>query len=116
MRPGTRNSQTTTRVIELRTAIAPTVPQMMADFCKRFGTWRTASAITMALSPASTRSMTTMAASAAKNSDEKSSMAIALSREPLADIDTVCRHACVLGNILCPGPHERKLRFVMHSI
>lgn len=44
-----------------RTAIAPTVPQMMAFFCKWDGRLRAARAITMALSPARTKSIRMMA-------------------------------------------------------
>src|SRR6188474_885192 len=40
-----------------RTTMAPTVPQTMAFFCRWDGRLRAARAITMALSPASTRSM-----------------------------------------------------------
>jgi hypothetical protein len=36
-------------------------------------------------------------------------MAIPLAREPLADIDTVCGHACVVGNILCPRSARTKV-------
>ena len=54
------------QVIAARTTIAPTVPQMMAFFRRSAGRERAASAITMALSPARTRSMMTMASSAEK--------------------------------------------------
>jgi hypothetical protein len=62
------SSQTTIRVSALRTTIAPTVPQIIACRCRCRGTLRAASAITMALSPASTRSMTMIAANAERNS------------------------------------------------
>jgi hypothetical protein len=60
-------------VSALRATIAPTVPQMIACRCLWRGTLRDASAMTIALSPASTRSITTMAASAARNSMLKTS-------------------------------------------
>ena len=52
----------------LRTAIAPTAPQIIAFFCKWAGKFLAAIAITMALSPAKTKSMTTIAINAEKNS------------------------------------------------
>src|SRR5258708_30305743 len=48
--------------------------QAMAFFCKAAERERAASAITMALSPASTRSMTTIASSAERNSMELKSI------------------------------------------
>src|SRR5690606_16344971 len=63
-----------TSVMAVRTAMAPNVPQMMARLRRCGGSPRAASAITIALSPASTRLMTMIAASAEKNSAEKSSM------------------------------------------
>ena len=44
-------------VSELRTAMAPTVPQIIACCCRCLGTLLAASAITLALSPASTKSI-----------------------------------------------------------
>ena len=69
------NSHTTTSVIALRTTIAPAAPQMMARFCRCDGRLRAAIAITMALSPASTKSITMMASRAERNSVEKRSTA-----------------------------------------
>ncbi len=74
-RPGTINSQTTTSVMAARTTIAPTVPQMIAFLRNAAGSERAASAITMALSPARTRSMMTIASSAERNSTERMSIA-----------------------------------------
>src|SRR6185312_2595788 len=56
IRPGNSSSQTTTAVSAMRTATAPKLPQNTAFFCSGGGSLRAASAITMALSPASTRS------------------------------------------------------------
>ena len=58
------SSQTTITVIRLRTPIAPTAPQTIARFCSAAGRLRAARAMTMALSPARTRSMTTIASKA----------------------------------------------------
>src|SRR6185436_5124273 len=57
-------SQTTITVIRLRTTMAPMAPQTIARFCSAGGRLRAARAMTIALSPASTRSITTMASSA----------------------------------------------------
>ena len=77
-RPGIFNSHTTASVATTRSTMAPTVPQMIALVRIGFGSLRAASAITMALSPASTRSMTMIANSAVKKSAESQSMAITL--------------------------------------
>ncbi len=70
-RPGISSSHTTSSVIDERTITAPAVPAMIARRCRCRGTLRAASAMTIALSPASTRSMTTIDASAQKNSMER---------------------------------------------
>lgn len=67
-------SQTTTKVIAERTAMAPKVPQKIAFLCKFGGRFRAASAITIALSPASTRSINIIAPSADQNSGLNSSI------------------------------------------
>src|SRR5436190_19306344 len=61
------SSQTTITVIRLRTTMAPAVPQRIARFCSCTGRLRAARAMTIALSPASTRSMTTIARSAERD-------------------------------------------------
>ena len=61
------SSQTTITVIRLRTPMAPTAPQTIARFCSATGRLRAARAMTIALSPASTRSMITMASKAERN-------------------------------------------------
>ena len=68
------SSHTTISVIAVRTPMAPTVPQMMAFFCRCLGRLRAARAMTMALSPASTRSIRMMAISADHQAVENSSM------------------------------------------
>ena len=50
--------------------MAPTAPQMMARFCKSAGKFLAAIAMTIALSPAKTKSITMMAKRADKNSGE----------------------------------------------
>ena len=57
----------------LRTAIAPTAPQIIAFFCRWAGKFLAAIAITMALSPAKTKSITTIANKAEKKSGVNSS-------------------------------------------
>src|SRR5450830_1992050 len=54
--------------------MAPTVPHRMAFFCRCAGNWRAARAITMALSPARTRSIRTMASRADHHGAERNSM------------------------------------------
>src|SRR3954470_7762581 len=68
IRPGTCSSHRTATVRLARTTTAPTVPQATARRCRSLGRLRAASAMTIALSPASTRSMTTIAASAERKS------------------------------------------------
>ena len=89
IRPGIFSSQTTTMVMALRTTIAPKVPQTMACFCRWRGRLRAASAMTIALSPASTRSITTMAASAERKSAERNSMTCALSIAATARVQSI---------------------------
>ena len=75
--PGMLSSQTTASVIATRTAIAPAVPQRMTRRCICLGTLRAASAIMIALSPASMRSITMIAPRAERNetkSGDSSSM------------------------------------------
>jgi hypothetical protein len=67
IRPGIFSSHTTASVISARTTIAPAAPHRMAFFCNSGGRLRAASAMRMALSPASTRSITMIEASAAAN-------------------------------------------------
>ena len=67
-RPGTCSSQTTIMVIALRTTTA--------RFCRWRGTFRAASAMTIALSPASARSMMTIAARAERNWMMENSMSL----------------------------------------
>ena len=57
-----------------RTTTAPTVPHQMVFLRKWSGRLRAARAMTMALSPASTKSIKTMAKSADHQAFEKSSM------------------------------------------
>jgi hypothetical protein len=64
MSPGIFSSHTTPIVIRERTTMAPTVPHTIALVLQVRGRLRAASAITIALSPASTRSMRMMASSA----------------------------------------------------
>src|SRR4051812_20975326 len=63
-----------------RTTIAPTVPHAIAFFCKCDGRRRAASAMTIALSPARTRSMRMMAARADHHGVEKISMQSSVKR------------------------------------
>ena len=72
-KPGILSSQITTDVSATRTAIAPNVPHSTTRRWCSFGTLRAASPMTIALSPASTRSITMMAASADHHGLEKSS-------------------------------------------
>jgi len=72
--PGSLSSHTTAAVITMRTAMAPSVPQKMACFCRCLGRLRAASAMTMALSPASTRSIRMMLSSPDQKVEAKTSM------------------------------------------
>jgi hypothetical protein len=74
MRPGIFKSQTTPSVIAERTTIAPTVPQRIALRCKCEGKLRAANAMTIALSPASTKSIKMIAARADHQGIENISM------------------------------------------
>ena len=75
--------------MRLRTTMAPMVPQAIARFCSSAGTLRAASAITMALSPASMRSMTTIAARAEKKSSERISIPPILGAGPREHIENL---------------------------
>src|SRR6185369_13602596 len=66
----------TPTVIAARTTMAPSVPQTMALRFSRWGRLRAAKAMTIALSPASTRSIRTMASSADHQAVEKNSISI----------------------------------------
>ena len=87
----------TVGAIVVRTAMAPIAPQMIARFCSAGGRLRAARAITMALSPASTRSITTMASSA--------------ERKVAGSIRSERGVGCVR---FCGARARRDSRFVMH--
>jgi len=73
-KPGIFSSQTTTPVSAKRTAMAPAVPQRITRRCISRGTFRAARPMTIALSPASTRSISTIAASADHQSGVKGAL------------------------------------------
>lgn len=64
--PGISRSHTTAKVAAARMIMAPNVPQIMARFCWFFGKFLAANPMTIALSPAKTRSITTIASRAEK--------------------------------------------------
>lgn len=59
-RPGIFNNQTATKVASVRIIIAPTVPKKIAFFCCFFRKFLAIKPITIALSPAITKSMMTI--------------------------------------------------------
>ena len=91
-----------------RTTMAPTVPQTMAFFCRWAGRWRAARAMTMALSPARTRSMRMMASSADHQADREKFHA---ERLQVVSITTRCRTAprfviCRESQAASTEPHQ----------
>src|SRR6476469_7035579 len=86
-RPGSFSSHTTASVASTRSRMAARVPPMIARERNRCGSFRAASAITIALSPESTTLITMMASSAVKKSaDSQSIDASVLSHKYLDEI------------------------------
>lgn len=72
--PGVVSNQATASVMMILMPMAPAVPQMMALRCRVGGKLRAASAMTMALSPASTRSSKMMDRRAQNQAADRNSM------------------------------------------